>query len=72
MFALRDSRVARLLWNGADLAVEFATLGEYRLPDNGGVGAVSAGRSADRRLACQERPRRRAYPRPAACVQQAD
>jgi hypothetical protein len=32
MFALAATRAADALWSGADLVVEFATLGEYRLP----------------------------------------
>src|SRR5687768_6808992 len=33
MFARSGTRLAGLLWDSVDLAVEFATLGEYRLPE---------------------------------------
>ena len=33
MFGTSENRLAGLLWDGVDVLLEFATLGEYRLPD---------------------------------------
>lgn len=35
MFAVSNTRFGAFVRDGLDLAVEFATLGEYRLPDRG-------------------------------------
>jgi hypothetical protein len=44
MFARRSNRLAARVREGLDLVVEFATLGEYRLPEARGAGTATARR----------------------------